>query len=236
MRVLRALLAVALAALASDARAQSLADLLGDVAANARFPSSTRADVSIERQSADATANTTAILLGRGSTIYLETRDGQRALIHPGKVVVPERGRVRRAPVGTALGRTDVLLEDLAVFSPSVLKVPQISDETGGEVVVTGAPAGASSYVLLVFRIDRAWKAPVRTQYYTQSIGHLAKIRKEGQLVEVAGHWRPTTFVVEDVVERTATRLKLEWHPGADVPPVLFTPAGLRAPSGLSWP
>src|SRR5436309_2526673 len=83
-RVSSRLALVVLVAAASLARAEGLAELLGGVAANSRFDVPARADVRITR----GTATSRAALLGRGRVVYLEVKDGVRALIHPGKALV----------------------------------------------------------------------------------------------------------------------------------------------------
>jgi hypothetical protein len=52
----------------------------------------------------------------------------------------------------------------------------------------------------------------------------------------VGGRWRPATISVQSFRDSTTTVLSLAWQEAADAPPVLFTAAGLRAPSSLHWP
>jgi hypothetical protein len=226
------LVLVILVAAASTARAQGLAELLGGVAANARFDVPARADVRITRD----TATSRAVMLGRGRVLYFEVKEGVRALIHPGKAVVQSGGRAAPAVMGLALPATDLLLEDLAVFTASTLRTPLVSDDSPAGVVVTGAPAYPSAYALLVYTIDRERRAIVRTQYYRGTTSNLVKIRRDGALVQLDGHWRPGEVTVEDLPEGTSTQLHLAWRAAPDVPASLFTPAGLRGPSTLDWP
>src|SRR5437867_9752110 len=79
-RVGRALLSLlALVPLARPVHAEEVAALISAVAANARFAATARADVRIERLVDGAPTMTEVILLGRGTTLYLEARDGIRA-------------------------------------------------------------------------------------------------------------------------------------------------------------
>jgi hypothetical protein len=131
---------------------------------------------------------------------------------------------------------TDILLEDLVTFASASLRMPQISDDGPGGVVVTAAPAGTSPYSLLVHTIDRDRHAIVRTLYYRDVVNNLTKTRTDAALVQVAGGWRPGEVVVETLRQATRTRLRLSWRDAADAPDVLFEPAGLEGPSGLAWP
>src|SRR5438094_428543 len=137
------------------ARAEGLPELLQAVATNARFASPARADVRIECGESCNATGTPAIFLGRGEVLYVEVRGGQRVLIRPGEILVAQGGKASAAVPGQTLADTDVLLEDLAVFTPGALKQPQISDDGPAGVVGTAAPAGRSSYALLVNTIVR---------------------------------------------------------------------------------
>ena len=217
-------------------RGETLSELLGGIAAGARFATPARADVRIECAAGCPPAGGQAIFLGRNDTVYVEVKGGQRALVGPGRIVVLEGGKPVDAPAGTSFAGTDVLLEDLAVFDPASLRLPQISDDGPAGVVVTAAPAGRSAYSLLVHTIDRDRHAIVRTLYYRDAINNLAKVRRDVPLAKVAGGWRPGEIVVETVRQATRTRLTLSWREAGDVPAALFEPGGLEKPSGLSWP
>ena len=223
---------MALVLTAATARAQGLAELLGSVAANARFDVPARADVRITRD----TATSRAVMLGRGRVLYFEVKEGVRALIHPGKALVQSGGRAAPAVMGLALPATDLLLEDLAVFTAATLRTPLVSDDSPAGVVVNGAPAYPSAYALLVYTLDRERRASVRTQYYRGTTSNLVKIRRDGALIQLDGHWRPGEVTVENLPEGTSTQLRLAWRAAPDVPASLFTPAGLRGPSTIEWP
>lgn len=220
--------------LASAARGESLRELLDAVAANARFAPPARADVRIECGAGCAAAGKRAVVLGRGDRVYLEIEDGFRALVAPDGIFLG--AEAKRVEPGTALDGTDLALEDVAVFGAKSLVYPQISDDTGAEVVVNGAPAGASKYALLVYTIDRERRTVRKTQYYEGSIGNLTKMRRDLEPVDVDGHWRPGEIRVERLGAATSTRLRLTWRAAPDAPPALFEPAGLTRPSGLTFP
>ena len=231
--VMRALVLLGSTVACAPVRAQMLDELLPAVAVQARAPRPLRADVRIDR---DGVAAGDAILLARGGRLYVETRAGTRALLSPGKAVVLRGGHIVRAAPDAALDGTDVLLEDLEPFGVRSLSTPQVSDETPERLVVTAAPVPPSAYVLLVHTIDRERKVIVQTKYYRESISNLVKIRRDDDFAEVGGRWRPAVIAVQSFREPTTTRLALAWHEAPDAPAVLFTPAGLRAPSPLRWP
>jgi hypothetical protein len=217
-------------------RAETLGELLGAVAADARFSAPTRADVRIECPSGCPASGGEAILLGRGDTLYVETKGGQRALIRPGSILVAEGGKAVAAKAGQPLADTDVLLEDLSVFSPASLRTPQISDDGPAGVVVTAAPAAGSVYALLVHTVDRERNVIVRTLYYRDAINDLSKTRRDTGFTRVAGGWRPGDVSVESVRQARKTHLTLSWREAPEAPAALFEPAGLEQPSGLRLP
>ncbi len=214
--------------------AGELNDLLPRVARQERAPRPLRADMRIEREGAPATE---AVLLERGARRYLETRDGTRVLLSPGKVVIARNGRVRRAAADAALEGTDILLVDLAPFGVGTLTVPQVSDEGPTGVVVTGAPAPPTPYALVVHTIDPDRAVIEKTKYYQDSITNLIKMGRNDEFTEIGGRWRPGTVSVERFrPESRTTTLTLTWKEAPDAAPALFAPAGLRAPSAIVWP
>jgi len=216
------------------AAAEGLHALLPVVARQERAPQTLRADVRIEREGAPAID---AVLLEHGRTRYLETRTGLRALLAPGKVVVVRDGRVRRAAPDAAIEGTDILLQDLEPFGIGTLAVPQVSDEGPTGIVVTGAPTPPSAYVLVVHTIDPERAVIEKTKYYRDEITNLVKMGRNDDFTQVGGRWRPGTMAVERFrPESRTTTLRLAWKEAPDTPPALFTPAGLRAPSPITWP
>jgi len=220
-------------AISAVAWAESLADALAGVAANARFDAPARADVRIECTAPCTVSGTPAVLLGRGDAVYVELKGGMRALVRPNRIDVARDGKVAAAAAGEALADTDVLLEDLSVFTPAALKLPQISDDGPAGLVVTAAPSPPSVYALLVHTIDRDRHAIVRTLYYRDAINNLEKTRRDSALVRVGKSWRPGEIAVESVRRGSHTHLALAWKDAPDAPPALFEPAGLEKPSGL---
>ena len=215
--------------------ATSLATLLAQVTAAQRFTPPARADVHLERQDGDQTTTADVVLVGRGHTVYVETRDGMRALVRPSKRLVLERGRVVLAPLDARVAGSDLALEDLVPVTTSLLRVPQVSDEGPTGTVLTGAPSGRSARALLVLTIDPASGALLRTKIYERSVSDLAAFRRDEEFVDVTGRARPTRVAIDRTRERTTTRATLTWRPAPDLPRSLWTPAGLRAPSPIRW-
>lgn len=220
---------------AGTVRGETLDELLAAVADNERFEPPLRADVGLSCQPGCEPVAAPAIFVGRGDALYVEVRDGLRALVRPGNILVADGGRTVAAKPGTPLAG-DVLLEDLAPFSPASLKLPQISDQGPTGTVVTAAPSGPSAYVLLVHTIAPRERTIVRTQYYRELVGNLAKMRRNASFVELAGHRRPQEIAVESFRRGTTTRLTLAWREFPEAPAALFGPDGLTRPSGLTWP
>lgn len=218
---------------ASQAAAERVVELLTAVAANARFDPPARADVRLQ-SGPDAASQ--AILLGRGEAVYLEVKDGLRAIIRPGDIRVAGGSRPSATATGQQLSGTPLLLEDLTVFVPTLLKAPMISDDGPTGVVVTSAPTAPSAYALVVHTIAREHHTIVKTLYYQNSVSNLAKIRRDAAFVQVGGDWRPGEIRVDDVRQGTTARLVLTWRDAPDMPEALFEAASLEKPSRLSWP
>jgi hypothetical protein len=228
----RALAALGVAMVAaSTAEATSPSELLAAVAANARFPTATRADVKIDRTQDGKTATTAAVLIGRGQTLYVQTADGFRALVRPSKIVVRAGRRIRRAAPGLRLAGSDVLLEDLIPVTPALMRTPQVSDDGPTGIVVTGAPAYRSARALIVLTVDPDSDAVTRIKYYEKSISNLAAFRRDEDHADVAGHARPTRITVERSRESSTTELTLAWRPAPEVTAASFGLGALRAPA-----
>lgn len=210
------------------ARAADVRELLRPVASNARAPKPLRADGQITREGA---APVGVVLLARGDRIYVQTSTGTRALIRPGRAVVAGAGGLTRATPETPLPGTDLLLFDLAPFTAGDFAMPQVSDDGPAGIVVTGAPARPSAYVLLVETIDPDHELVVRTKYYRETVTNMVKMRRDFDPVEVGDRWRSTRITVEAFRPPNTTTFTLTWREAPETPPAAFTLRGLRAPS-----
>ena len=221
------MLALLLLALAARVSAGTVDELLAATAANARFTSPARATLELTRPDGEAVR---AVLVGRGSTVRIDVAEGARALVRPGRAVVWTNRHVREATPGATLPGTDLLLEELGVFSPSQLRVPQISDDGPAGVVVTSAPAPPSPWALLVHTIDPERHVVTRTQWYLGAINNMVRIRRDAEFVDVDTHWRPGEATIDDITASRTSTLRLTWQPAPGLPAALFTPAGLATP------
>jgi hypothetical protein len=230
-----ALLVLACVTAPTCATGQSLPELLAATSAAARFPATARADVKIERKRDEKATAGAAVFLGRHHTLYVETRDGTRALIRPSKIVVRTKNRVTRAAPGTPLGNTDLLLEDLLPIGPGLLKVPQVSDQGPTGTVLTGAPNFPSTRALIVLTIDPDDDVLTRAKYYETSISDLAAFRRDEEFTRIDDHARPTRITVERSRDGTSTQLDLAWRAAPETAREVFTPRGLRGASPIVW-
>jgi hypothetical protein len=231
----RTLVGFALALTTAPAHAVPPTALLAAVAANARFSTPARADVQLQSKQDDRTTQGMAVFIGRGQTLYVETRDGTRALVRPSKILVRSGRRIVRSAPGARLGATDVRLEDLVPVTPTMFKLPQVSDEGPTGTVVTGAPTFPSARVLIVLTIDPDAAVVTRAKYYEKSISDLAAFRRDEEFTDVDGHRRPTRIALDRSADASTTRLELTWRLAPETPAALFTPRGLRAPSPITW-
>ena len=233
--MLKALIVLATVAGVASAPATSLPELLAAVSKTQRFPEPTRADVRIENTQDGKTTSGAAVFIGRGHTLYVETQDGTRALVRPAKILVLGGTRAVRAKPGARLGATGVLLEDLVPVTPWMLKVPQVSDEGPTGTVVTGAPAFPSARALIVLTIMPDERVVSRAKLYEKSISDLASFWRNDEFVDVGGRPHPVRVAVDRLKEGATTRLELAWRAAPETPHALFTPAGLRAKSPVTW-
>jgi hypothetical protein len=235
MRRATALLALACAALPGRVEADAVSELLAETSAAARFPTPARADVKIERKRDDEATAGAAVLLGRHHTLYVETRDGTRALVRPSKILVRTKNGIVRAKPGTPLGDTDLLLDDLRPIVPGLLKVPQMSDQGPTGTVLTGAPGFPSTRALIVLTIDSDDHVLTRAKYFEKSISDLAAFRRDEEFTRIDDRARPTRITVDRSRDGTSTRLDLAWRPAPETARDVFTPRGLRGPSPIVW-
>ena len=235
MRRAAALLALACAALPGRVEADAVSELLAETSAAARFPMPARADVKIERKRDDKATAGAAVFLGRHHTLYVETRDGTRALIRPGKILVRTKTGVARAKPGTPLGDTDLLLEDLLPIVPGLLTVPQMSDQGPTGTVLTGAPNFPSARALIVLTVDPDDHVLTRAKYYEKSISDLAAFRRDEEFTRIDDRARPTRITVERSRDGTSTQLDLAWRAAPETAREIFTPRGLRGASPIRW-
>jgi hypothetical protein len=211
------------------ARATDLAELLRGVAANARYEPSVRAEVRFETARPDGARTCDLTIYGRGRTVRVEGPDGLRALAKPGKCVAASETGAPVAVREKVIGGSAFLLEDLVPFTAGSLRVPLISDEGPGGIVVAGEPAGPSPYVLLAYTMADDRPVITAAKFYRWEVSNLTKMVHVREWVQVGGDWRPGTVTLQDLGPGgDTTTVTFTWHEQPDLPASAFTPSGLR--------
>jgi len=229
VRWLRLAVPVIGATLAMPAAASRVHDLLALVADGARFGTVAVAAGTLRVRDDDGEHTISVRVLARGRTLRVEA-GGTTALVRGTKALVLQDGRphVRR---DVALGGSNVLLQDLAVFTTQTLHFPQISDDGPMGVVVTSAPRQPSIYALVVHTINPKHARITRTKYFRHAVNNLVKRSRFTDFVYVADGWRPQTSTWDGVDDTRASELTLVWRTGPTVPWRLFRPIGLAESS-----
>ncbi|MCW5890098.1 MAG: hypothetical protein KIT14_06050 [bacterium] len=209
-------------------RAAQADDLLAAAAHAAAAPIPVRATATVGRDG----ASDAGVVLQRGRVRYVETRAGTRALVKPGKVVVRDGARLRKAAPDATLDGSNVLLSDLAVVSPLTRRTPQISDTGPMGTVLTWAPPPPSPYALVVETFDPAQSAVTRTKYYEESISNLVKMRRDAGYTSVGGRPKPGEIVMDTVRPASTTTIALAWSEAPQAPALGLDL--LRGPSQLA--
>ena len=158
-----------------------------------------------------------------GTDVYVEIGEPVvRARMRGAETDLLVGGEWKRGAAYDALGDTTLIADDFRPFRVDTLKTPQIVSETRQTVLVSGAPAEPSPWVLVVHLLDREKLRPVRTQYYERTINNMVRMRRDGELVRVGTVWRPRKIEVEDFSAGTSTTVELDWQPSPTLPPGLF--------------
>lgn len=228
LRPLRiALLLVPLAG-AGSVQAADLAALLAALDENARFDPPMRAEVKFETKRPAGPVTTTLVLYGRGRTVRVEMPDGRRGLAKPGKTVLATAGGPPREVREQVIGGSAFLLEDLAPFTATGLRVPLISDENPTGVVVAGEPRQPSPYVLLALTVPPDRPLVTAAKYYRWEVNNMTKMTRVQEAAQVGGHWRPVVVDLQDLGPGgDTTTITFAWQAQPDLPAAAFTPTGL---------
>lgn len=137
----------------------------------------------------------------------------------------------KRGTAYDALGDTSLIADDFRPFRVATLKTPQIVSETKQTILVSGAPAEPSPWVLVVHLFDRDKLRPVRTQYYERTISNMVRMRRDGDHARVGSVWRPRRIEIEDYRVGTSTTVELDWQPSPTLPAGLFDAGAGATPS-----
>ena len=228
----RLVLAVAvLLAPSAAVRAADVPALLAAVEANARFARPALATGTLVWRHAGGEERMAVRLAGRRSTLRIDAGD-DRALVRRGKALVRRGDAAPRLGVDATIGGSNVRFGDLAVLGPRLFRNPQIVDEGLAGTVVAAAPAGASSWVLLVVTIDPKRALATQVKYYEHAINNLVKRDRRSDFVEVDGTPRPARLATWDVQGDGTSEMELAWRPAPELGWTPFTRAGLATPLG----
>lgn len=199
-----------------------------------------RADGEISVRSPDATTQDKIILVAQtDGDVYIETKKGTKALLHPPDYEVFVRAGkdspVRKAALEAAFSGTGFTWEDLLPFDASSWEFPVIIDKSPHQLTVQLTPK-TEQYVLVVSTFDREKRVAVKTLYYVEKSSNLVKMRTDEDLVEVAGKWLPRKITMKTFAQQTDTTLTLKWRKAEDLPAHLFRSDSLDRDSGLRFP
>jgi len=243
---LAAVMAAGAAFLAPGAtEAIDLGAFLAEIEDAGRPQTVARADLRVHVKQAGEEREYRGVVVHRGADVYLELQepaarvlvcadDGGAERVH--QVLGDGAKDPVRSGAQDVIGTTTLLAEDFRPFRASSLRTPQIISETKRTLLVSGAPAEASPYVLLVYLLDREKRLPTRVQYYERTLNNLVRMRRETDPVRVGGTWRPGRTEIEDYRTGAVTVLEREWVAEPNLPGDLFDPKALATRSLLRSP
>jgi hypothetical protein len=229
-----------LLAVAAVARGDDLAGFLAAASAASKPAAPIRGDGELVTTSADGTTRQQIAVLQRpNGDLYLELRPiGLRALIpSSGEAMLSAAPGNAAAPfaLDAPLAGSEFTREDLQPFNLARFGSPTIVDRNGAEMTVSLDPLKPSQYSLEAITFDRDKHAPVKVMLYKDTLSNLLKMRRDGDLVQLAGRWLPKTVSMENFPLRTTSTVTLSWSETADQP-ALFDPKTWAQPSPLSFP
>jgi hypothetical protein len=221
----RRLAALLVFSIAVPAAAGRVDDVVTMATAQARFAVPAVATGTVTLQNGEMVDAVPIVILAYRRTLRVEI-GGIRALVRGNKALIYDDGAVRVRRDLPIIG-SNVLFEDLATFTPTLLHYPQISDDAFSGVVVTSAPRQPSVYELLVYTFMPDDGRRVGAKYYRYAVNNLVKRARWTDFTDVAGQQRPQTMVMNGVETPAVTTITLLWSARPDLPRRLFTPAGL---------
>lgn len=190
-----------------------------------------RADLSAERKEGETVTRYEAVAIHQGPDVYLEIRDPQVRVLVQGErvyqVLGADGGKPSTIGPHAPIDGTPFIADDVRPFRAAVLQLPQITDETSKMMLVSGAPTEESPYVLIVYLFDRQKKLASRAQYYERVINNMVRMRRESELSQVGGVWRPGRTEIEDYTVGAVTTIETKWTANPEIPDGLFDPAKL---------
>jgi outer membrane lipoprotein-sorting protein len=245
MRSQRALpFALILAAqfVAPTARAANLKEFLAQVDTAGRFAAPVQADFRVQVKEDTGQRHYTGVIVQQDADVYVELGEPRmRILIRGGNEMVHFAfgdgvESVRAGTVYDPIGSTTLVADDFRRFRAGALRMPQITSETTRTVLVSGAPAETSPFVLLAYLLDREKLVTTRRQYYERTVNNLVRMRRDTDFVRVGSVWCPKRSEIEDYRTNAVTTIERQWATDPKVPPDLFDPATFATRSLRSLP
>jgi hypothetical protein len=171
-----------------------------------------------------------------GANVYVEIGDPvvrarMRAEVTEILVGGAEGARWTPGTAYDALADTSLIADDFRPFRAATLRTPQIVSDTKQALLVSGAPAEPSPWVLIVHLFDRDTLHPVRTQYYERTINNMVRMRRDADLARIGSVWRPRRLEIEDYRVGVSTTVELAWQPSPTLPAGLFDGAAGPTPT-----
>jgi hypothetical protein len=211
------------------AQGGALAPFLQAVEEDARAAGPARADLVIRVQGPEAPERRfTGVAVYHDGAVYAEVESPRTRL-----VVSATDGALRFVPAtpGTdvrvasgydRIGETPLCADDFRPFRIATFRTPQIVSETKGTLLVSAAPTETTTFVVIAMLFDRDKRAVLRRQHYERTIGNLVRMRRDTDLVRVAGAWRPGRSEIEEYGTRTITTIEWRWTADPAIPAGLF--------------
>jgi hypothetical protein len=199
-----------------------------------------RADGPLVSTGTEGTVDDQVVLLrNEDGATYLELRRAAlRILIRPDKNEAYEasgRAAAKPLPMDRPIAGTDFSPEDLKPFVQANFDSAAIADRNDRQITVSLDPRD-SQYTLIVTTFDVEKHVPVKTMYYTETLNNLTKMRLDQDLVDVAGHWLPSTIIMRGFKLRTSSKLTLTWKTADQLDSSRFDPAAFAQAPPMQWP
>ncbi len=212
----------------SGANAADLSTFLAEVEEAGQATAPARADLRIHVKAQGAGERRyDGVVAYAGTNVYVEigepvVRARMRGAETDALAGATAGGEWKRGTAYDALGDTTLIPDDFRPFRAATLTTPQIVSEAKQTILVSGAPAEPSPWVLIVHLLDRDKLRPVRTQYYERTINNMVRMRRDEELVRVGTIWRPRRIAIEDYRTGASTTVELVWQPSPTLPAGLF--------------
>ncbi len=211
--------------IAAAARGDDLASFL-TAASDASKPMTTiRGEGELVVATPDATTKQQLVVMQRpNGDLYLELQpSGARALLpfSGDAVLAAAKGSAAKPfALDAPLAGSEFSREDLQPFNLARFGSPTIVDRNASQLTVSLDPKKPTQYSLEAITFDRDKRAPVKVMLYKDTLSNLLKMRRDGEFVQIAGRWLPTTVAMENFPMRSTSTMTLKWSEVAEQPAV----------------